>query len=180
MCELQIAEDCEEVSLLGDGHAFVAQLRSRLAEVAAQVDAAFPGNKSLEITAKGEPVLKRLKAKAVPASRVGLQEALRRSMPDRSVLDVLWDTNEEVHWTRHFGPISGSDPKLAYPDERYVITSFAYGTNMGATQMAKHMRGIVSEHEITFVNRRHITLDKLEAAKAGVTILNEAKHTLRP
>ena len=129
MCEPQIAEYCQEVSLPADAHTFVARLRERLTEVAAQVDAAFPGNTSLEITAKGEPVLKRLKAKAVPASRVALQEALCRLMPDRSVLDVLWDTNEEVHWTRHFGPISGSDPKLAHPDERYVITSFAYGTN---------------------------------------------------
>ncbi len=168
LCEPQIGEYCQEVSLPADAPTFVAQLHERLTEVAAQVDAAFPGNKSLEITAKGEPVLKRLKAKAVPASRVALQEALRHHMPDRSVLDVLWDTNEEVHWTRHFGPISGSDPKLAHPDERYVITSFAYGTNMGAAQMAKHMRGIVSEHEITFVNRRHITLDKLEAAKTDL------------
>jgi len=168
MCEPQIAEYCQEVGLPGDAHTFVAQLRERLTEGAAQVDAAFPGNTSLEITTKGEPVLKRLKAKAVPASRVALQEALRRLMPDRSVLDVLWDTNEDVHWTRHFGPISGSDPKLAHPDERYVITSFAYGTNMGAAQMAKHMRGIGSSHEMTFVNRRHITLDKLEAAKADL------------
>lgn len=30
------------------------------------------------------------------------------------------------------------------------------------------LRGIVSEHEITFVNRRHITLDKLEAAKVDL------------
>ena len=85
-----------------------------------------------------------------------------------SVLDVLWDTNEESHWTRHFGPISGSDPKLSNPAERYVITSFAYGTNMGATQLAKHMRGIVTEHEITFANRRHITSEKLEAAKTDL------------
>ncbi|HEU5383820.1 MAG TPA: DUF4158 domain-containing protein, partial [Ktedonobacteraceae bacterium] len=168
MCEPQIAEYCQEVGLPSDAHTFVEQLRDRLTEVAAQMDAAFPGNKSLEITSKGEPVLKRLKAKAVPASRVALQEALRRHMPDRSVLDVLWDTNEDVHWTRHFGPISGSDPKLAHPDERYVVTSFAYGSNMGAAQMAKHMRGIISEHEIPFVNRRHITLDKLEAAKADL------------
>ncbi len=168
MCEPQIAEYCQEVGLPGDAHTFMAQLRECLTEGAAQVDAAFPGNKSLQITAKGEPVLKRLKAKAVPASRVALQEALRCLMPDRSVLDVLWDTNEDVHWTRHFGPISGSDPKLAHPEERYVITSFAYGTNMGAAQMAKHIRGIVSEHEITFVNRRHITLDKLEAAKVDL------------
>ena len=112
-CEPQVAEYCQEVGLPADAHTFVTQLRERLTEVAAQVDAAFPGNKSLEITAKGEPVLKRLKAKAVPASRVALQEALRQYMPDRSVLDVLWDTNEDVHWTRHFGPISGSDPKLS-------------------------------------------------------------------
>ena len=167
-CEPQVAEYCQELSLPGDAHAFVTQLRERLTEVAAQVDAAFPGNKSLEITAKGEPVLKRIKAKAVPASRIALQEALRQHLPDRSVLDILWDSNEEVHWTRHFGPISGSDPKLAHPAERYVITSFAYGTNMGAAQLAKHMRGAVSEHEITFANRRHITLEKLEAAKADL------------
>jgi hypothetical protein len=52
----------------------------------------------LEITTKGEPVLKRLKGKAVPASRIALQEALRRYLPDRSVLDVLWDSNEDVHF----------------------------------------------------------------------------------
>ncbi len=167
-CEPQVAQYCQEVNLPSDAQAFVKQLRERLTEGAAQVDAAFPGNTSLEITPKGEPVLKRLKAKAVPASRIALQEALRQHLPDRSVLDVLWDSNEAVHWTKHFGPISGSDPKLSHPAERYVITSFAYGTNMGAAQLAKHMRGVVSEHEIRFVNRRHITLEKLEAAKADL------------
>ncbi len=168
MCEPQVAEYCQEVSLPSDAYAFVTQLRERLTEVATQVDTAFPTNKSVEITAKGEPVLKRIKGKVIPASRIALQEALRHYLPDRSVLDVLWDTNEEVHWTRHFGPISGSDPKLAHAVERYVIASFAYGSNMGAAQMAKHMRGIVSEHDITFVNRRHMTLDKLEVAKADL------------
>ena len=110
-------------------------------------------------------MLKRIKAQAVPASLRALQEALHQEMPDHS---VLWDTNEENHWTRHFGPISGSDPKLSNPAERYVIISFAYGTNMGAAQLAKHMRGIVTEHEITFANRRHITSEKLEAAKADL------------
>jgi len=80
----------------------VTQLRERLTEVAAQVDTAFPKNKSLEITAKGEPVLKRLKGKAVPACRIALQEALRHSLPDRSVLDVLWDRNEEVRLPEAF------------------------------------------------------------------------------
>jgi hypothetical protein len=101
-CEPQVAEYCQEVSLEGAAHAFVTQLRERLTEVAAQVDTAFPKNKSVEITAKGEPVLKRLKGKAVPASRIALQEALRHSLPDRSVLDVLWDRNEEVRLPEAF------------------------------------------------------------------------------
>src|SRR6185312_9402752 len=101
-------------------------------------------------------------------SRIALQEAVRCEMPDRLVLDVLWDTDQEVHWTRHFGPISGSDPKLTNPAERYVIMAFAYATNMGAAQLAKHMRGTVSEHEIPFVNRCHITSEKLEAAKTDL------------
>ncbi len=160
-----ITEYCQEVGIPSDASGFVTRLREELTRVAEQVDAAFPSNKSVEITTKGEPVLKRIKAKAIPASRIALQEALRQEMPDRSVLDVLWDTDQENHWTRHFGPISGSDPKLTNPAERYVITSFAYGTGMGAAQLAKHMRGIVTEHEITFANRRHMTIEKLEAAK---------------
>jgi hypothetical protein len=168
ICQPMVAEYCQEIGLPLDAAAFVTRLREELTKVAEQVDAAFPNNKSVEITAKGEPVLKRIKAKVVPASRMALQEALRQEMPDRSVLDVLWDTDQEYHWTRHFGPISGSDPKLTNPAERYVITSFAYGTNMGAAQLAKHMRGIVTEHEITFANRRHITSEKLEAAKADL------------
>jgi Tn3 transposase DDE domain/Domain of unknown function (DUF4158) len=168
ICEPMVTEYCQEIDLPASASAFVTRLREELTKAAEQVDAAFPDNKSVEITAKGEPVLKRIKAQAVPASLRALQEALRQEMPDRSVLDVLWDTNEENHWTRHFGPISGSDPKLSNPAERYIITSFAYGTNMGAAQLAKHMRGIVTEHEITFANRRHITSEKLEAAKTDL------------
>ena len=168
ICQPMVAEYCQELDLPTSASSFVTCLREKLTKAAEQVDAAFPGNKSVEITTKGEPVLKRIKAQTVPASLRALQEALRQEMPDRSVLDVLWETNEENRWTRHFGPISGSDPKLSNPAERYIITSFAYGTNMGAAQLAKHMRGIVTEHEITFANRRHITSEKLEAAKTDL------------
>src|SRR3954451_4016173 len=38
------------------------------------------------------------------------------------------------HWsryTRHFGPPSGSDPKLAQAVQRYLFTVFGYGCNLG-------------------------------------------------
>jgi hypothetical protein len=42
-------------------------------------------------------------------------------------------------WPRHFGPLSGSEPKLADPIQRYILTVFAYGCNPGPTQAARHM-----------------------------------------
>src|SRR6266487_2677109 len=45
-CEPQVADYCQEIGLPADAHTFVAQLRERLTDVAAQVDEAFLGNKS--------------------------------------------------------------------------------------------------------------------------------------
>ena len=103
-CEPMLAEYCQEVNIPKSASAFVAGLREELTKTAEQVDAAFPGNKSVEITEKGEPVLKRIKAKAVPASRIALQEAVRQLMPDRSVLSILWETDQEVRLPTTFWP----------------------------------------------------------------------------
>jgi TnpA family transposase len=46
-----------------------------------------------------------------------------------------------------------------------------YGCNLGPEQAARHLRGIVSSHELSFVNRRHITAEKLEFAI--IDILNK-------
>lgn len=72
ICEPMVAEYCQEMGLPSDASTFVMRLRGQLTQVAEQVEAAFPGNKSVEITAKGEPVLKRIVGKAVPASRIAL------------------------------------------------------------------------------------------------------------
>ncbi|MEA2732884.1 MAG: hypothetical protein QOF70_7359, partial [Acetobacteraceae bacterium] len=34
-------------------------------------------------------------------------------------------------FTRHFGPLSGSDPKIGKAAERYLLTIFAMGCNLG-------------------------------------------------
>ncbi|MBC1329692.1 Tn3 family transposase, partial [Trichormus variabilis] len=47
-------------------------------------------------------------------------------------------------------------------------TSFTYGCNLGPTQAARHMRGIVTSKEISFVNRRHVSVDKLNAALVDI------------
>ncbi|PGV89606.1 Tn3 family transposase, partial [Bacillus cereus] len=77
---------------------------------------------------------------------------------------LLYHLKHWTHCTRHFGPFSGSEPKLEHPIERYIITSFGYGCNLGPAQTAKHMRNIVTPHMISFVNRRHISAKKLDAS----------------
>lgn len=85
-------------------------------------------------------------------------------MPERNLTDVVCAGEHHTNWSRHLGPLSGSEPKLQNPRERYLITTFGYGTNMGPVQTARHTRGLVSAHELGYVNRRHVTTQKLEAA----------------
>ncbi|MGH9223394.1 MAG: Tn3 family transposase [Acidimicrobiales bacterium] len=73
-----------------------------------------------------------------------------------------------IGWHRHFGPLSGSDPKLADPLGRYAVVTFTDGTNMGPYQMSRHLRGAVSPHEISAPGNQHVTASKLNLASADV------------
>ena len=79
-------------------------------------------------------------------------------MPDRNLIDILRDVDYWTNFTRHFGPLSSSDSKLDRCTERYLLTTFTYGCNLGATQAARHMRGVVTSRMLSFVNQRHISL----------------------
>jgi TnpA family transposase len=85
-------------------------------------------------------------------------------MPRRSVLEILKNMHHWTGWTRHFGPSSGSDPKLDDPLTRYVILAFGQGCNLGFAQTARHLRNDVSAHELSFVNRRHVSAARIDRA----------------
>ena len=89
-------------------------------------------------------------------------------MPERNLIDILRDVDYWTNFTRHFGPLSGSDPKIERAIERYLLTTFTYGCNLGAAQAARHMRGIVTPKMLTFVNQRHISLKGLNAALVDI------------
>ena len=70
-------------------------------------------------------------------------------MPERNLLDILTHVEYWLNWTRHFGPVSGNEPKLNDPSERYLLTVFCYGCNLGPNQMARHAKGLVSSHALS-------------------------------
>jgi len=103
-----------------------------------------------------------------------LEAAIHQRLPERNLIDILHNVEYWINWTRHFGPLSGSEPKLERPTERYLLTTFAYGCNLGASQGARHMRGAVTPRMLSFINRRHINVQKLnEALKDIINVYHQ-------
>jgi TnpA family transposase len=161
-------EFCAETGLAGSAREFTDQLRAKLTEQAATVDAKYPESTDLVIDpATGVPSLKRRRASKPAEGALALEEALKERMPERTLLEILARTAYWLEWWRRFGPASGSDPKLAAPLLRYVLTTFTYGANLGPAQAARHIRG-VSAHELGLTAARHFTTGKLNLASSDV------------
>ena len=164
-CEPLLKEYCGRMELPDNAAEFTNNLRTLLTEKAVAVDQKYPQNGELTINGAGEPVLSRVTAREIPQSALTLQANITQKMPTRNLPDILVNIEHWTNFTRHFGPLSGSDPKIERAAERYIQTVFAIGCNLGPHQAARHMSGTVSAHMRSFVNRRHITVEKLEAAQ---------------
>jgi TnpA family transposase len=167
-CEPKVAEYCQRLDLPITAEGLVEHLRTRLTEVAAHVDRTRPENRELEINEKGEPSLKRTRALVTLPGLAQLEEALREKIPERHLLDVLARIDHVTGFTRHFGPLSGNEPKTPDARERHLLTIFAYGTHLGPHQMARHLKGQLSADQIAHLNHRHFTAEKLEAASRDI------------
>jgi len=145
-----------------DSTAFVQQMRTELADLAATVDARFPTNTAVRLV-DGEPVLRRLTARPVPGGLKTLERLIAERLEPVNILDILTDTENWLHWTRSFGPLSGQDARLEAAQARYVTTAFCYGCNLGPTQTAQALQTF-DRRQIAWIDQHHITEEKLDAA----------------
>jgi TnpA family transposase len=167
-CEARLPAYCAALGIPERGEDFAAALRDELTKAAAAVDAGFPGNTELSVDADGTPHLKQLATTGQPAGLVEFEREIRARMPERHLLDILKRAEHWARYTRHFGPPSGSDPKLAQAVRRYLFTVFGYGCNLGPNQTARHAPGIATAPALRRINTQHINADKLEAAMVDV------------
>ncbi len=158
----------ERAGVPTDPAAFVRTLQQKLDEAARKADAGFPANEYLRIE-NGEALLKRVRRKPDPVGLRAFERHLKDRMTPVGILDVLVDTEAWLHWTRHFGPISGHDTKLDNPVERYLVTTFCYGFDFGPTQTSRSIRGL-DRRQVAFVNQRHVTEENLN--EAITTVVN--------
>ena len=174
-CEQSVAEYCEQLGIPATAEGFVEHLKAMLIERSAEVDSKLQGDDQLSFNEEGDPVLKKVPAALIPKNADEFAAALDEQMPERTVLDILCNVEHWLNWTRHLGPLSGSEPKIEDAPERYILTAFAYGCNLGPTQTARHVRGHTTYHQLSYVNRRHVSADTLQ--RAICDILN-AYHKL--
>ncbi|BAQ60918.1 mobile element protein [Geminocystis sp. NIES-3708] len=163
-CEVIVDNYCENLGLPKTAQIFVNNLKSFLIQTAEKVDLNYPNNSSLIINDEGEPILKKVTKNEVSSTLKNLEVIIEERMPNYNLIDILKNVNYWTNFTRHFAPLSGSDPKIDNPTERYLLTTFTYGCNLGPSQAEKHMREIISSKLISFINRRHINTDSLNKA----------------
>ena len=118
--------------------------------------------------ADGTPHLKQLATAGKPDGLAAFEQEIHARMPERHLLDILKHAEHWTHYTRHFGPPSGSDTKLVQAIRRYLFTVFGYGCNLGPNQTARHASDIATAPALRRINTQHINVDKLDAAMVDV------------
>lgn len=168
---IPLLEDyCREINLPTNKQDFIDNLKSMLKEKCESVDKNYPENTELVINDDGEVMLKKKKSTRDSSKIKEFKRQIEKHMPERNIMEILCNIEHWVDYTKYFGPISGTEPKLQNPKERYILLTFGYGSNMGPAQTSKHIRGSITPHMISFTNKRHITEEKLD--KALVDVIN--------
>lgn len=167
ICEKQIAEYCKTVGIPSKARDFILFAHNNLTKAANKVDLNYPNINELVIDEKGRPSLKKRAAKKPSKKAMWLVEEIKRRMPKRNILDILCNSHHYTGWANIFEPISGLETKIDNPTERYILTTFAYGSAMGPEQAVQHIRTKekVTSHMLSWINRRHITAKMLDEAR---------------
>ncbi|MEO1610427.1 MAG: Tn3 family transposase [Pseudomonadota bacterium] len=163
-CEELLPAYCKGLGMPQSPANIVAALRAELEEAARSVDTGFADNTELAIDSDGRPHLKRQAKAPKPENLKAFQDEVRARMPERHLLDILNNTNHWAEYTRHFGPPSGSDPKLSNPTLRYLFTLFGYGCFLGPSQTERHAQSMINRQTLRRINAQHISGENLEAA----------------
>jgi TnpA family transposase len=153
----------EVVGLPIDAAGFIAHIKEHLITQAQKHEAAYPGNKEFSVKPNGDLWLARLKAKNTVPGVDELTEMIKNRMPQRNILDIIVDTLKTLNWCKSFGPITGFESKIKDPLMSYAVTTFCYGCNLGPMQTERSLP-VLSRKHLEWINRRHITEEKLEKA----------------
>ena len=167
-CEKILEKNPEELKLFSNGKEFFQDLKEEFTKKAQEFDDLYPQMTDFVIDDKGVPFLKKVPTQKPTPETLELVAQIQEHMPERNLLDILCLTHHSTDWAHSFGPISGSETRLENPLDRYILNTFCYGTGMGPTQTAKHVRTYITPHMLSWINHRHVNIQSLNQAKDRV------------
>ncbi|MBF8179150.1 Tn3 family transposase [Herminiimonas contaminans] len=171
-CQALLPDYCDRIGIADNAEDFVDALRKQLDDTAGKLDEEFPQHAGdVTVGANGEPTLRKTTAREVPASAITLHAAIENRSVPRNLLDILANIEHWTGFTRNFGPLSGDEPKLRNARERYLLTVFTMGCNLGPNQAARHLSNGVTSHQLSYTNQRHMSLEQLDNACRDLTEL---------
>jgi hypothetical protein len=172
-CNTKIDDYCNVVNISATGKEGVKLLKERLLSAAKQLDDNYPNIEGFTIDPKGNPILSKPKAKPKNHTTLCLKTRIKLRIKEKQVLDVLCSTNHITGWANHFGHVSGVSGRIGNAIEKYILAVFSSGTSLGPTQTIKHFKSasnlVITPHTLSWITRRHITIEKLEKAITALT-----------
>jgi len=152
----------QQAGIPADSNGFIEHVKNWLNDAILSTDKSFTSNQYLRIE-KGIPTLSKFEKKKYPEQLKLIESLISERLKPINILDVITDTEYWLNWTKYFSSISGHDTKIENQIERYLITSFCYGCNLGPTQTSRSLEGI-NRKQVAWINNRHITEEKIELA----------------
>lgn len=171
-CQALLPDYCDRIGIANNADDFVSALKNQLEDTANKLDREFHQHAGdVTVDSNGEPTLRKTVAREVPASAIALAAAIESRSTPRNLLDILANIEHWTGFTRNFGPLSGDEPKLRNARERYLLTVFTMGCNLGPNQAARHLSNGVTPHQLSYTNQRHMSLEQLDNACRDLTEL---------
>ena len=169
-CQEYLDDFCDEVGIANNAREMVCNLKTALIHKAEYVDKNYFNIPDFVINEDGRPVLKKYEPNPPSPHALKIENLIRQRLPERSLMDIITNGHHYTGWANELGLISGTDAKLESAIEKYILTNFCYGTGLGPTQTAKHVRFEIEPRTISRVNKKHFTVDSL--TKAITRIIN--------
>ena len=155
---------CDEIGIANNEKDLIKNLKKTLTDKAQYVDQNYFNIPDFVINEDGRPVLKKYEPKLKSDHAEKIEGLIRSRLPERSLLDILTNGHHHTGWADEFGPIVGTEGKLENALEKYILTNFCFGTGLGPTQTAKHVRFEIEPRTLSRINKKHFTLKSLTKA----------------
>lgn len=160
--ESSLEEYAKEVNLSTNTKDFINNLKTLLNKSINETNISLPDNEYVKLE-NGELSISRIKKKELPKERKNIEELINGKLKPINILDLMTDLEYWIKWTKYFGLHSGHDSKLENPVERYILSTFCYGCNLGPTQATRSIENI-NRKNLSWINQMHITEEQIVKA----------------